>query len=310
MDFTQASQLPTQDEISQLQDASLVTNTERNMSKWIRTLNRFNKCCDLKKGHWFKSNRMRYGKLRKMMNDIATSTDINLDNGRLITNHSCCHTAIQLLKNNSVPESELQAFSGHRSCESLADYCQTSDDQRIMNTAMLIPFSSQDLDLDEYEYDNFYGGFPDEELDSDNGPYDKNNDSVQSISTIQENQAQNLTEAQLSATDSQYSNITKEIPSSTQSQSDTIIHSDFMAKEIKKSSQVLRIPKIKPHTKSSSYPTSSVTTPFKPPYPHNSPMLELYGKRRKPLSSVNNIVIQLPPGTSQSYNLNINLKIN
>ncbi|RIB28713.1 hypothetical protein C2G38_2157348 [Gigaspora rosea] len=126
------------------------------------------------------------------MNVIATSTDINLDNGRLITNHSCHHTAIQLLKNNGISESKLQAFSGHHSL------------------------------------------FPDEELDSDNGPYYINNSLVQSISTIQENQSQNFTEAQLPATNTQYSNVTKEIPLSTQPQSDTIIHSDFTAKKIKK----------------------------------------------------------------------------
>ncbi|RIB28523.1 hypothetical protein C2G38_2028489 [Gigaspora rosea] len=62
---------------------------------------------------------------------------------------------------------------------------------------------------------------------------------------------------------------------------------------------------------SQAHPYSSVTAPFKPPYLSNSPLLTSYGKRRKPLSAVNNIIIQLPPGTSsQSYDLKINLKIN
>lgn len=94
---------------------------------------------------------MGYTKLRKMMNDIATNTLINLDNGRLITNHSCRRTAIQMLKNNGLSDSDLQTFSGHRSRESLADYCKTSDDQRILNIAMLIPFVSQESNLDEFE---------------------------------------------------------------------------------------------------------------------------------------------------------------
>ncbi|CAG8745511.1 14482_t:CDS:2, partial [Acaulospora morrowiae] len=81
------------------------------------------------KGRWYKNTHMGYTKLRKMMNDIATNTGINLDNGRKITNHSCRRTAIQLLKNNGVSDSELQSFSGHRSREGLADYCQTSEDQ-------------------------------------------------------------------------------------------------------------------------------------------------------------------------------------
>ncbi|CAG8515498.1 27074_t:CDS:2 [Dentiscutata erythropus] len=183
---------------------------------------------------------------RKILNDIATNTGINLDNNWLITNHSCHHIAIQLLKNNGVLESELQAFSRHRSCESLADYCKTT---------------------------------------------------------------QNLTETQSLASNIQSQNITKEILSSTQPQNDTIVNSDFTKKEIKKSSHVSKIPRIKPHTQNSSYLTSSVIALFKPPYSPNSPMLESYKKHRKPLLTVNNIVIQLPLGISQSYDLNINLKI-
>ena len=94
---------------------------------------------------------MGYTKLRKMMNNIATNTSINLNNGRLITNHSGRRTAIQMLKNNGLSDSDLQSFSGHRSRESLADYCKTSDDQRISNTAMLIPFASHELEFDYEE---------------------------------------------------------------------------------------------------------------------------------------------------------------
>ncbi|CAG8807796.1 14027_t:CDS:2, partial [Gigaspora margarita] len=90
--------------------------------------------------------------------------------------------AIQLLKNNRVLESDLQAFSEHYSHESLADYCQTSDNQRLTNTAMLIPYSFQELDLEEFEYNDCYENFLDKELDIDN------ND----VSTSQEIQAQRL----------------------------------------------------------------------------------------------------------------------
>ncbi|RIB08428.1 hypothetical protein C2G38_2211676 [Gigaspora rosea] len=112
----------------------------------------------------------------------AHSCVSNLDNDRLITNHSCHRTAIQLLKNSGIPESELQAFSWHRSRESIADYCQTSNDQRITNTAMLI-------------HKSLTGGFLDEKLDFDNESYE-----------------QNLTKVQLPTTNIQHSNITKEVP--------------------------------------------------------------------------------------------------
>jgi hypothetical protein len=100
---------------------------------------------------------MGYSKLRKMMNDIATNTGINLDNGRSITNHSCRRTAIQMLKDNGLSDSDLQSFSGHRSRESLADYCKTSDDQQVLNTAMLIPFSLHEKNnLDEHNDEHNY----------------------------------------------------------------------------------------------------------------------------------------------------------
>ncbi|CAG8616836.1 25436_t:CDS:2, partial [Dentiscutata erythropus] len=89
------------------------------------------------------------------MNTIATNTSINLDNRRLITNHSCHHTAIQLLKNQGLSNSDLQLFLEHRSHESLGNYYQTSDNQHILNTAMLFPFTSQELNLNKYEdYDD------------------------------------------------------------------------------------------------------------------------------------------------------------
>ncbi|CAG8608472.1 14927_t:CDS:2, partial [Funneliformis caledonium] len=44
MTFTQ---LPTQEEISNLQKASLVSNTERNTSKWLRVVDHFNKSCGI-----------------------------------------------------------------------------------------------------------------------------------------------------------------------------------------------------------------------------------------------------------------------
>ncbi|GES97094.1 hypothetical protein GLOIN_2v1472818 [Rhizophagus clarus] len=63
--------------------------------------------------YWFKNKPTVYVKLRKMMNDIATNTGINLDNRCLITNHSCRRTAIQILKNNGLSNSDLQSFSDH-----------------------------------------------------------------------------------------------------------------------------------------------------------------------------------------------------
>ncbi|POG78695.1 hypothetical protein GLOIN_2v1472819 [Rhizophagus irregularis DAOM 181602=DAOM 197198] len=43
------TQLPTQEEINNLQKASLVSNTERNTTKWLRVVDRFNKSCGITK---------------------------------------------------------------------------------------------------------------------------------------------------------------------------------------------------------------------------------------------------------------------
>ena len=41
------TQLPTQEEINKLQKASLVSNTERNTSKWLQVVDHFNKSCGI-----------------------------------------------------------------------------------------------------------------------------------------------------------------------------------------------------------------------------------------------------------------------
>ncbi|CAG8659555.1 4171_t:CDS:1, partial [Gigaspora rosea] len=60
------------------------------------------------------------------------------------------------------------------------------------------------------------------------------------------------------------------------------------------------------------YFTSSILAPFKPPYNPDSPMIEKYGKKRKPLTNIKNtIVINLPSkAPPQGYDIKINLKIN
>jgi len=47
MVFTRVSQLPSPEEINHLQQASLVSNTEKNTSKWLRIVDRFNKSCGI-----------------------------------------------------------------------------------------------------------------------------------------------------------------------------------------------------------------------------------------------------------------------
>ncbi|CAG8827586.1 46083_t:CDS:2 [Gigaspora margarita] len=101
-----------------------------------------------------------------MISNIASNTGIDLNNERLITNHSCRRTAIQLLKNRGISESELQSFSEQCSRQSLAEYCKISNDQYITNTVMLISFSFEDLDLDKYDYSNEYGSLIEEAYDN------------------------------------------------------------------------------------------------------------------------------------------------
>lgn len=78
--------------------------------------------------------------------------------------------------------------------------------------------------------------------------------------------------------------------------------------------QEIQVPAIQKIKSSNQSPKSStVIAPFKPPCHPDNPMIAYYGKHRKPLSASNktNIVIKLPPGIpSQSYSLNINLKLN
>ncbi|CAG8745540.1 5550_t:CDS:2, partial [Cetraspora pellucida] len=107
---------------------------------------------DLQKGVWFKTSPMSEKKLRTMMSHIADLTKINLDNGHRITNHLLCQTAIQRLKDLNVPENERMEFSGHRSHEGIKAYNHSKDDQKIQNTALLIPLDHDDLPYKEFNY--------------------------------------------------------------------------------------------------------------------------------------------------------------
>ncbi|CAG8522478.1 20574_t:CDS:2 [Cetraspora pellucida] len=91
-------------------------------------------------------------KLGTMMSQIADLTKINLDNGRKITNHSLRRTAIQRLKDLNIPEDERMEFSGHRSREGIKAYNNSNEDQKIQNTALLIPLDYEDLPYEEFNY--------------------------------------------------------------------------------------------------------------------------------------------------------------
>ena len=92
---------------------------------------------------------MDVNKLKKMLNNIATNTGINLADHK-ITNHSARRTAIMLLKASDTPEDELMVFSGHRSRESIRSYSKPTDNQQLNSVASLIPFAAIEEDLEEY----------------------------------------------------------------------------------------------------------------------------------------------------------------
>ncbi|CAI2172700.1 2225_t:CDS:2 [Funneliformis geosporum] len=54
---------------------------------------------------------MSQNKLGKMLHQIANLTGINLSDDRKIVNHSCHRTAIQMLKDEDIPEDEIMEFS-------------------------------------------------------------------------------------------------------------------------------------------------------------------------------------------------------
>ncbi|CAG8642446.1 5656_t:CDS:2, partial [Cetraspora pellucida] len=91
-------------------------------------------------------------KLGTMMLQIADLTKINLDNGCKITNHSLRRTAIQRLKDLNILEDERMEFSGHRSREGIKAYNNSNEDQKIQNTALLIPLDYEDLLYEEFNY--------------------------------------------------------------------------------------------------------------------------------------------------------------
>lgn len=86
------------------------------------------------------------------MKSIAELTGLNLNDDRRLVNHSVRRTAIQILKDNDVPEDEIIKFSGHRSREGVRAYKNPNEQQLIRNTAMLLKFDFETTNLEEFEY--------------------------------------------------------------------------------------------------------------------------------------------------------------
>jgi len=91
-------------------------------------------------------------KLSRMMKSIAELTGLNLNDDRRLVNHSVRRTAIQILKDNDVPEDEIIKFSGHRSREGVRAYKNPNEQQLVRNTAMLLKFDFETTNLEEFEY--------------------------------------------------------------------------------------------------------------------------------------------------------------
>jgi len=87
-----------------------------------------------------------------MLHQIAELTGIDLSDGRKIVNHSCRKTAIQMLKDNDIPEDEIMEFSGYRSREGVRTYKNSKEEKRIKNAASLIPLDFEDMEIEEFEY--------------------------------------------------------------------------------------------------------------------------------------------------------------
>ncbi|CAG8586671.1 3520_t:CDS:2, partial [Dentiscutata heterogama] len=150
--------------------------------------------------------------------------------------------------NNGVSELDLQSFSRHRSRESLAEYCKISNDQHITNTAMLIPFSFEDLDLDEYDYGNRYKGLVEEANEDNESDLENSSTTRPTNIEIQKTQPRNfeILETQLQSIEIQPERVEIQETQSTN----------------------LEIQEI-----SNPYSTSSIIALFKPPYHSDSPMI-------------------------------------
>src|SRR4051794_35804389 len=114
---------------------------------------------------------MGQNKLGKMLHQIATLTGIDLTDDRKIVNHSCRRTAIQMLKDEDIPEDEIMEFSGHRSREGVRTYKSSAEAKKIQNTVSLIPLDIEDIEVEEFEYfpGNSWANLNDNDNDSGNG---------------------------------------------------------------------------------------------------------------------------------------------
>ncbi|CAI2193220.1 19306_t:CDS:1, partial [Funneliformis geosporum] len=106
----------------------------------------------LNKGICYKTQRMSQNKLGKMLHQIANLTDINLSDDQKIVNHSWRRIAIQMLKDEDIPEDRIMEFSGHRSREGVRTYKSLDEARKIQNIVSLIPLDIEDIEVEEFEY--------------------------------------------------------------------------------------------------------------------------------------------------------------
>ncbi|CAG8527666.1 131_t:CDS:2 [Dentiscutata erythropus] len=139
---------------------------------------------------------------------------------------------------------------------------------------MHIPFSFEDLDLDEYDYGNGYEGLVEEANEDNESDLENSSTTRPTNIEIQKTQPRNF----------------------------EILETQPQSVEIQPE---------RSRTSSNPYLTSSIMAPFKPLYHSDSPMIVKYGKKRKPLVTIkNSIVINLPLDVPpQGYDLKIHLKI-
>ncbi|RIA96081.1 hypothetical protein C1645_815905 [Glomus cerebriforme] len=104
-------------------------------------------------GSWYRTAYVRKNRLNKFMQNISCETQIDIPI-ELLSNHSGCKTATQILQNQEVPEQAIMQLTGHKSIQEVWTYKKINESQQFNTLNTLIDIMDNKLYSEQNNINN------------------------------------------------------------------------------------------------------------------------------------------------------------
>ncbi|CAB5377561.1 unnamed protein product [Rhizophagus irregularis] len=98
----------------------------------------------LENGIWYKTSHIGKNRLNKFMQNIGRETQIDIPI-KLLSNHSGCKTATQVLQDEEIPEQAIMQLTGHKSVQEVQAYKTINEEQQLNTLKTLINITDDKL---------------------------------------------------------------------------------------------------------------------------------------------------------------------